>query len=133
MNDATIRLGILRCRDLVELYYGARLVTDTRESQYAGDINVFAQLIPADQRRIKYEIVMSNTDAALQTAILTSPRGADAGQGQQWNLGPNAIAEKDRSFLTDGDAVTAAVFVMISSFNLQVTVRETFLTPAPVD
>ena len=65
MPDGNIlKYGILRCRDLVELYFGARMVATVAElASPVGTAN--PQLIFGDDlRRISYEIVLTNANNA---------------------------------------------------------------------
>jgi len=125
--------GIVRCRDLVQLYYGARMATDVAEDAF--DITQGAaptQILKADSRRIKYEIQITITGGG-GIVILGSPRAFAAGTPQNYALSGNMTVVVERDFLTDLDAVVGDLLCMSEFINAVITTRETFLTPLPVD
>ena len=133
--DPTIQFGILKCRDLTQLYYGARLVANVKVSQAPDDAyTTQGLLIGQDPRRIKYELIFGNTDngTAHQVYLGTNIDTVNSNP-ESYSLPPDATIVVSRSFLTDLDAVTMEVWVVITDPTVYVAARETFLTPAPVD
>ena len=134
MTDPTIQFGILKCRDLVQLYYGARLVAFDTYSLV--DLAPFAalQLLGQDPRRIKYKIRMANIGANPDSIIINN--SFDAVQNSiglvLWAQ-PHTNISLDSDFFTDLDAVTGPLFILASNNTWQVSTCETFLTPAPID
>lgn len=133
MKDDWQKFGILKTRDLVELYYGARMVADVKETVVAFGGTLLARILKQDPRRIGYEIVLANEDAAAQEFDLTSITGGSNNSVTAYSVAPGESEVIKRSFLTDLDSVTKEVWCTISVNTQLVSVRETFLTPAPVD
>lgn len=132
-SDDAIKFGILKCRDLVELYYGVRMVTDVKETVISFDGGLSAQILNQDPRRIRYEIVLANEDVATQEFDLSSITGGSNNLVTAYSVAPGSTLVIERSFLSDLDSVTKQVWCAISVNTQLVSVRETFLTPAPVD
>jgi hypothetical protein len=124
---------ILKCRDLVELYYGARMVTSIRETVIIVQQSVVAQVMQPDPRRIRYEVIIGSEDVASQFFQLSTSQDKIVSQGNGYDVPPGDTIVVDRDFLTDFDAVTLPLFFLGGSNNLDVSVRETFLTPLPAD
>jgi hypothetical protein len=136
VTDPTIAFGILKCRDLVQLYYGARLVASVIETVNEVASDAAGLLLNQDPRLIKYEIQMSNTDTVNPLQVfLGSTLDAVLGGTNflEYNIPINETVIVERNFFTDLDAVTLPVFVFPQGANFAITTRETFLTPAPVD
>lgn len=133
MKDDWQKLGILKTRDLVELYYGVRMVADVKETFIPTTPGTPTRILNQDPRRISYEIVLANEDAAAQEFDLSPVTGGSAAEFTAYSVAPGETQVIDRDFLTDLDAVTKEVWCTTSVGAQLVTVRETFLTPAPVD
>jgi hypothetical protein len=132
-NDDAIKFGILKCRDLVELYYGARMVTSIVETQVTLTTDP-KTILTADPRRIKYEIVMSNRDALNPASwVIGRPGSVGAATGQAYSIPPGATLVVERDFLTDMESVCLALEATVQGNTTDFSVRETFLTPIPVD
>lgn len=126
-------LGILRCRELVTLYYGFPIVTDVREMLAFGLANGSGLLLQPDPRRIRYEIWISNSD--VNELFTTLAKSLDGLASTRQEIITNSFNTTfiQRTFLTDMDAVTLPVYYATTGNNWQIATRETFLTPAPVD
>jgi hypothetical protein len=132
-NGNLLKFGILRCRDLVELYYGARMVVQVLETAIVPIANTQAKLLGQDPRRIKYEIIVSNPDAAAHFFEVGSPSAMDAGNNAQYELAPNTSLTIERDFFADLEGVTLALAFLTDSAAVTIGTREVILTPAPVD
>jgi hypothetical protein len=133
MADPSIKYGILRTRDLVELYYGARMVTDLVENYFPSVVNPIV-ILQQDPRRIRYEVIISYTTGPNPGAVvLGSPRTNAVGIGQTYWLNPGETIIVERDFLTDLDAVTIELDNLGGTPGIVISTRETFLTPTPVD
>jgi hypothetical protein len=133
MNDDAIKYGILKCRDLVEIYYGARMVVSTREHLiFPADSTPF-ELLKPDPSRIGYEIILSNEDVTVQQALIGSQTPVQNNDAPSYSINAGDTMQIKRGFLDDLDSVTEAVWAQATSENLTIGIRETFLTPAPVD
>ena len=132
-GDPTISRGILRTRDLVELYYGARMVGATKRQTAIFDTNTSPQLILGqDVRRISYEIVLASA-TGLDQCLIGSPAEIDAGFGLLYVVtygGPFVIK---RDFYVDLDTVCEPLVMKKVAGTVVATVREVILTPLPVD
>jgi len=133
MNDDAIKYGILKCRDLVQLYYGARMVVSIIENNILASAGSSSDLFALDPRRIRYEIVVMNGSGGDATFTVGTPAADQAGTDEQYAIGAGQNVVIDRNFITDFDAVTLPQTLFASGGNLSVSTRETFLTPAPVD
>ena len=133
-NDNLLKYGILKCRDLVELYYGARMVTSVTETKFSASATPYL-ILNQDPRRIRYEVWYDTTNLAAPTSIRIGTPAA-IGSGEAISFDPFISVYTlplVRDFLTDLDSVCLALMVSDSSGQLIVSTRETFLTPAPVD
>lgn len=130
----TADLGFIRrCRDLVQLYYGVRMVAAIIENEVQGG-GGWSPLILQDPRRIRYEIIIRNADPANAAEVqIGTPPTFDLGTAQDYEVGIDQTLVIDRNFLTDLDAVTIALNFFCSNENVVISTRETFLTPPPVD
>jgi hypothetical protein len=134
MPDGNIlKYGILKCRDLVELYYGARMVVQVLENAIIPTANVQGQLLGQDIRRLKYEIVVANTDAVAHFFEVGSPASMDIGTNTEYFLAANTSFTIERSFLTELEGVTLELAYFTDSALVQIGTRALILTPAPVD
>lgn len=133
MNDAAIRLGILKCRELVELYYGAGMVTDVIENQFTNISTVAGfPIIPQDPRRIKYVITWVVPSAG-NTVKLGSQRTIQSGGGQIYGATSLTTIVVTREWRDGLDEVCAALWALPSNNAIVICTRETFLTPLPAD
>jgi hypothetical protein len=126
-------LGILRCRDLVQLYYGVRMVTNLIENEGGFFDTQPVQIISLDPRRIAYDIVMENFGDANDVALVSTIGGLDPPVQAHYGIFPGATQVISRSFLTNLDAVTMPVFACSVNGNIRFDTREVFLTPLPID
>ena len=124
---------ILQCRDLVQLYYGVRMVAATRESTPGFQPNVTGDLVPVDPRRIRYEISIQNYDAAPQFAGVGTQQAFAYNKEMQYNVPAGNTIQIERDFLSDLDAVTEGLQFVLGNDNMSINIRETFLTPLPAD
>jgi hypothetical protein len=132
-NDNAIKFGMLKCRDLVELYYGARMVASVVESAFSFTAPQTMQILSPDPRRIRYEIIIGNNNAAPAQLTVGTPSADDGGNDQFYSLPDNETIIIERDFLTDLDCICLALQASCNSGACIVSVRETFLTPIPVD
>jgi hypothetical protein len=131
-TDPTIALGILKCRDLVQLYYGARMVANIFENNFDVLPNP-TQILKADPRRIKYEIIVAGQNNAGFNFALGSQATFDTFFYQQYAGQPTSTIIIERNFFTDFDSVCLELWAQQFDVNAFISVRETFLTPSPVD
>lgn len=134
VDDPTIKYGILKCRDLVQLYYGARLVVSVTQTfpNYDGVTSTPQKLLSQDPRRIRYEIWM-NGGSSTATVEMGALKDFDTGQTMEALFLAGNTFRIERNFLTDLDAVTNELYAQGGGATLDVTIRETFLTTAPID
>lgn len=127
-------LGILKCRDLCTLYYGFPMVADEKSNQF--NLPNDSSLVPIlgqDPRRIKYEIVLENVGTPGGQIQVGTQTELDNGTNLEYSLAGHTTVVVRRDFLTDLDSVCSALFASTAVNSMFVSVRETFLTPAPVD
>lgn len=132
-NDNAIKFGLLKCRDLVELYYGARMVASIVETQIPAAANTLFQLLAPDPRRIAYELIFANGVNAINQFQIGSPQTDAPGNQQFYSIPPGGTLIIKRNFLEDLDAVGIELGCKIFGAAITVSTRETFLTPIPVD
>jgi hypothetical protein len=126
-------VGIFRCRDLVTLYFGVRMVTSVIEQDIFIDSNV-DPLILQDPRRIRYEIIIAAQPSSPASFFVGTPPSFDQGTSQQYALPENGTLIIVRDWITDGDAVTLALSFQNNTDTAPfVSTRETFLTPPGED
>lgn len=132
-ESPSIKYGILKTRDLVELYYAAQMVANVIESQLALTATA-QQILKPDPRRIKYEIyIASPGPAALAVVELSTGTAFSSATATVVAISPNTTFAIRRDFLTDFETVCLPVQALDLQAQCFITVRETFLTPAPVD
>jgi len=127
------KLGIVRCRDLVQLYYGARMVTAIVEKQSVLSTTSVQQILAPDPRRIKYEVVFACNPTGPDDFEVGGQTACENGQGQEYNIAANTSIRIERSFLTDLDEVSDSLYASGDNGNITVSTREVFLQPLPVD
>lgn len=132
LKENLLKYGVVSCRDLVELYYGWRMVAVAYQIPVPGGLATRQLLLPQDPRRIKYEIWMT-----------AEPGPAFVSLGSAADLDNNATMDIEidndnnyylvRSFLTDLDAVCQDLWFTNADGNADISVRAVILTPAPID
>jgi hypothetical protein len=133
MSSPQIKYGILRTRDLVQLYFGARMVASVLETSPGAIVGPTVQIISGDPRRIKYEIFLANISVAADYVSIFSNGDTSTDNPQLISLPPGASEILTRTFFGDLDAVTLPVFLTPGAGSINVSVRETFLTTLPAD
>lgn len=134
MAGDILKYGILKCRDLVELYYGARMVTFIKQSEFSlSSSTPQTVILGRDPRRIAYELTLCSHPGVSTTMAIGTDAEIAAGQATIYDLGPSAPIIIPRSFLTYLDAVTAGLQALVSAGDVEVSLLEIILTPAPVD
>ena len=133
LTENLLKYGVLKCRDLVELYYGWRIVTFAVETKYLPGAATLVQILQQDTRRIKYEIILNNESNAGDDIQIGTPDAIAAGTSWDISIAPADSYTINRSFLTDLDAVVQPLWAEGDLGNIACYVRETFLTPSPVD
>lgn len=125
--------GILKCRDLVQLYYGLPMVAALIENLFYVQGGDTVQILGPDPRRIKYEIIISAQNASI--IYIGSLNQMDQSTAAVYQFGSAGVETISRNFLTDLDSVCLPLLARntASENAFEVFVRETFLTPAPVD
>lgn len=132
---------ILGCQQLVELYYGVRMIAQIKESYYTVSSGATVMVLQPDPRRIRYEITFNIVDAPRAAQIfLGTPQAMDTDTAETIAavlgtvLAPAGSFQRiERVFLSDLDAVTLPQMVRTNGASCDVSVRETFLTPLPTD
>lgn len=133
-NGKASPLGIVRCRDLVELLYGVPMVTSVTAAWFGvGSVAGVTQILLQDSRRIRYELVFLNSGLLPDDCIFNHNGDFTATAYQEVYLSAGSVFIIERDFRSDLDAVTLPLFVLGPGSNIAIGVRETFLTPAPVD
>lgn len=128
-----LRFGILRARDLVELHLGARAAVTLVENFFLIDNSDSHQILSIDPRRIRYEIVIANLTVNPLDISIGSQAPVETGTSLYFRIPGNSSFMLTRDYRSDFDNVAAAVFAEAVTNALQVSVRETVLTPLPVD
>lgn len=125
--------GILKCRDLVQLFYGVPMVASVIYSQVGIDASSVAPILSADPRRIKYEIILTNVGATTDQILIGAPSAIDLDSGLFIGAPAGESYTIKRDFFIDLDSVCLPLSALAGANNWAVSIRETFLTPAPVD
>ena len=133
-----IKFGILRTRDLVELYYQGRMNVSVVLTNVAVTLNIRAVLVPQNASRIRYEFLFENIDATGVAIIdFGTPFEIDSGNSQEFVLNPHSNLLITRQFRDDLEGVCIAQSVGAAALSgtpqIFVGVRETLLTPLPAD
>ncbi len=130
----TIRYGILKCRDLVQLYFGARLVTVAIDSWAQVSADTPAQVLPQDPRRISYELWLSpQNNGNDDISIATTQDALFTAASLDLNALSGATLYVKRTWYDDGDSVVQPLWAEPDSFTWSVSVRQILLQAAPVD
>lgn len=125
--------GILKCRDLVQLFYGLPMVANIITTVVELAPSSIAVIFGADPRRIKYEIIVANEGATADFISIGTPAEIDAGVALEIQLNGGDSYTIKRDFFTDLDSVCLPLSAATSTNPWLISSRETFLTPAPVD
>lgn len=133
----SIRYGILKTRDLVELYFAGRMVADIIEATFVVSSSVPARVLNQDPRRISYELYFCAQSGGTFWTIQLGRTFDQAltASGIVLRSAPPNVNFIKRNFFEDLDAVCLPVWAMSASGSeiTQLSVRETRLTPVPVD
>lgn len=135
IGDA-IKYGVLRTRDLVELYFGARMVVSLVEKSPTIAVGTTAVVLQQDPRRIRYELVLTSSFNGALSVLVGSPASFEAGTAALYRAVTNGQIVIERDFLTDMEGVCLPVAIQPTAAEGSPAIastRETFLTPAPVD
>jgi len=126
-------VGIFKCRDLVTLYFGVRMVAFSKTSVFTPSAIPYV-ILPQDPRRISYEIFVDTTNvASAPLTLLGTPAQIDQGTAVDVTNATEQGAPISRSFFTELDAVTEAQMVSDATGEIIFSVREIILTPPGVD
>jgi hypothetical protein len=126
-------LGIKSARHLVELYFGVQMVTGVSESVFAPSAGINTLILGPDPRRIKYELIFANTGVSNDILILGSPATLDTENGNSYSLNEGETIIIERTFFADLDAVTLPLAVRTLNGEINVSVREVYLSPASLE
>jgi hypothetical protein len=126
-------VGIFRCRDLVTLYFGVRMVATLNENLYfISASGQTQQILGQDPRRISYEITFE-AGASPGVLYIGNQAQMDASQAAVYRLNGDTIVIA-RNWFVDLDAVTLPLLARAgSTAPYEIFVREIILTPAGVD
>lgn len=133
LKDNLLKYGVLKCRDLVELYYGWRVVVSITETNPPVNDASTVQILQLDLRRIRYEIILANSGGGPISAFIATNPDLVNTVPQSYFVEAGDTVQIERDFLTDMEGVTLPLWCAIANNGLFVSVRETFLTPAPID
>jgi hypothetical protein len=132
IGDA-VKFGTLRTRDLVELFYGNRIVVSVIEKRFTPDSVSRLTLMTPDTRRISYEIVIINDGIVGHFTAVGTGAAIDQNRAENFAVLPGSSIIIRRNFITEMENVCLDVVALATSADIQYSTRETFLTPAPVD
>jgi hypothetical protein len=134
VDDPTIKYGILKCRDLVQLYYGARMVAVPKEQLiFLSTLDLAVAVLGQDPRRISYEIVVTGGAGASGLFYVGTKTEMDTNAAAVYRFVANVSTTIKRDFFTQLDAVCLPLFVRAGIVPIEVFVREIILTPSPID
>ena len=126
-------LGVLKCNDLVELFYGFPLRTIVRAQSFSS-VTGLQPLLTPDPRRIKYEIVCVNLASSTPAGIVIgtpTELGTENALEILAQAGGQVVIE--RSWILDLDSVVEALVYEVQFGTFVISTRETILTPPGVD
>jgi hypothetical protein len=132
-DENLLKYGILRARDIAALYYGARMVAFAKYSFFSVGKFDRVQILGPDPRRIKFELYLFNTGSAASDINIADDIETLNTAPLDVSAGPGLTVVIRRTFLSDLDAVCLPLWVVPIVNTWTVSVRETLLTPAPVD
>jgi hypothetical protein len=132
-DDAAIKYGILRCRDLSELYWDARTVVITKtniiDPSSAPDL-----LFTADPRRIAWRIIVIDPSGPGEQQVDLGTRSAITAQtSERYYRDATEPLIIDRHFRDYGDYVTSELYGQVSGSAPLWSTVEWILTPLPAD
>jgi hypothetical protein len=119
---------------LVELYYAGRMVVSVTYTRFLFNPGDIQQVLSQDPRRIRYELVISGSDMA-QTGqvIIGTSTAIDDGTAQVYSYNAGVTIQIERDFRSDMEGVCLPLFCEDGAGGTFISVRETFLTPLPID
>jgi hypothetical protein len=133
LSPADIKYGILKTRDLVELYFGARMVANSKTTRYPASATPYL-ILGADPRRISYEIFWNGIAFTAATSIyLGTPAQIDDGSAPDITSQIISSVGIRRDFFTELDSVVQPQMISDASGTMLFSVREIYLTPIPID
>lgn len=128
-----IKLGVLRTRDLVELYLAGRMAVRTQYTPFIDLGTAPVKIASFNAARIAIEIVIANT-ALAHNAITVGPSlDFVANLWNPYQFASYGFAVITRDYQRDLDGVVEEVWAQANTINSTAVVRETILTPLPVD
>jgi hypothetical protein len=132
-NGDNLKSGILRTRDLVELYLAGRMVVTILENlTNTGAASPVVLL--QNPSRIRYEVILGNNNVVgINGVEIASPAACDSGFGPTYFLNPGQTIVIQRDYQTDGEAVCLPLNCVPIHGVTMISTRETILTPLPVD
>lgn len=133
-----ISAGILRTRDLVELYYQGRMVVQVKSNQISISTGAPTQILQQDPRRIRYELIFEQFVPTASAAVdIGTPTEIAQSTSMEFILLGESNYTIIRDFRSDMEGVcielSAQPSVLTGAPSVTVSSRETFLTPLPVD
>lgn len=126
-------LGVLKCNDLVELYYGLPLRTVIIESFFDLTHPATAQLLLPDPRRIHYEITFAAGGGVTSLVSIGSSLAVVATVAEPISTPVGGTVILVRDWRSELDAVTLPLFVGANVSETIIGVRQVILTPPGVD
>ena len=90
-------------------------------------------LMTQDPRRIRYEIILANTSGASVQFILGTQAAVVSGNVAEYSVMPGDTLIIERNFRSDMEGVVLDQMLQAVSGVITPSVRETILTPLPVD
>jgi hypothetical protein len=132
-TEPPIAANLVTCRALLQVDYGRAFATTILESNPSSATQPM-QIMSKNPSRIRYEVVIANIAGAANTALrVGSQIAVQSGGGLKLSFQNNGVFYLVRDFKTDGDMVTAELWANAPTLTSNVSVRETILTPLPVD
>jgi hypothetical protein len=133
MSGILTTLGIVRCRDLDELYFGGRFVVTIKNTQFL-DLSAITRILSQNPSRIRYEIFIADAvGAAGSQLVLGTSDEVRNNQGIFIQVANLVTMQIVRDFTTDAEGVVPELWCQFLSGAFSVSVRETILTPLPAD
>lgn len=129
-----LKYGVLRARDLAELYYGWRLVGVALPIvQIDTSSATPQQILQPDPRRYKWIVTMCNDGGNSVECIFGRSSDVTQGTGVPYTLATQTTLEIQRNWLADLDVVTDELWMLVENASVRVAIQQFILTPAPVD
>lgn len=133
-SENVLKYGILKCRDAVTQYFGWPMVVTIKETAFEASATPYL-ILQQDPRRIRYEIWLNPANLVTPAVMyIGSPAAIDSDNAMGIEL-ESLVSSIPivRDFRSDLEAVCLPVMVSDPSAQMLISVRETLLTPAPVD